>query len=296
MSKGNKSIIPLIILFCAIIVVSLVIFYFIGTSQNIQTLSEDQKIKAKEIALNDSVVHDKIGEMQRKYYSQDGWKFNMSNPVFYTVGNVTIGKVHEISPGVNRTRYLPSVELVFGHVNLSDINLYAYVDLEKGRVAYIGFTGRSGPSAAGYYYIPGDDGVVEHIENIGWSKDYKNITIADTLYKVNQQLTDAEKSGLLDTAMKNETVMSFLNGTVSDRKTYEYRYTVYSDEGDIAGHHFVIARPNIHVSVKRPDGSYEVKYFEINFDGMSNKVVSADIEEIFIPPYISRLPGTIPSD
>ncbi len=180
----------------------------------------------------------------------------MTNPVFYTVGNVTIGKVHEISPGVNRTRYLPSVEIIFGHSNLSDINLYAYVDLEKGRVAYIGFTGRSGPSAAGYYYTPGDDGVVAHIENTGWTKVYKNLTIADTIYKVNQQLTDSEKSVLLHTAMKNETVMSFLNVTAIDGETYEYQYMIYSDESDIAGHHYVVARPNIYVSVKEPDGSY----------------------------------------
>ena len=174
----------------------------------------------------------------------------MTNPIFYTIGNITMGKVHEIAPGVNRTRYLPSVELVFGHSNLSDINLYAYVDLEKGRVAYIGYAGRSGPSAAGYYYTPGDDGVVAHIENTGWSRDYKNLTIVDTVYKVNQQLTDEEKSGLLNTAKKNETVMNFLNETTSDGGTYEYRYTVYSDENDIAGHHYIIDRPNIYVSVK----------------------------------------------
>ena len=208
----------------------------------------------------------------------------MSNPVFYSVGNVTIGKVHEIAPGVNRTRYLPSVELVFGHNNLSDINLYAYVDLEKGRVAYIGFTGRSGPSAAGYYYVQGDDGVVEHIENTGWTRDYKNLTIVDTIYKANQQLTDAEKSGLLNTAKKNETVMGFLNGTAGDEETYEYQYMIYSDENDIAGHHYIIDRPNIYISIKEPDGSYGHKYLVVNFDGMSNTVSSADIGEIFMPP------------
>ena len=52
------------ILFFAIIVVSLVIFYFMSNSQNTQTLSEDQKLKAEEIALNDSVVQGKIGGIQ----------------------------------------------------------------------------------------------------------------------------------------------------------------------------------------------------------------------------------------
>ncbi len=283
-SDGKISITYLVIIFLAILVASIAIFYFMDNSQKIQTLSEDQKLKSEEIALNDSVVQGIIGGIQQIYYSQDGWKFNMSNPVFYTVGNVTIGKVHEIAPGVNRTRYIPSVELVFGHSNLSDINLYAYVDLEKGRVAYIGFTGRSGPSAAGYYYVQGDDGVVERIENNGWTRDYKNITIVDTIYKANQQLTDAEKSGLFNTAKKNETVIDFLNGTAGDGETYEYQYTSFSDEKIIDGHHYVITDPNIYVYVKEPDDSDGRKYLVVNFDGMSNTVSSAEIGEIFVSP------------
>lgn len=283
------------ILFFAIIVAFVAIFYFNGNSQGTRTLSEDQKLKAEGIALNDSIVQEKIGVIQRKYFSQDGWKFNMSGPaIFYTVGNVTMDKVHEISPGVNRTRYLPSVELIFGHGNLSDINLYAYVDLEKDRVAYIGFTGRTGPSAAGYYYIPSDDGVVEHIENNGWARDYRNITIVDTAYKVSQQLTDAEKSDLLNTAKNNETVRDFLNGTAINGETYEYQYTIYTDENDIAGHHYVIAHPNIYISVKEPDGSYGRKYLMVNFDGMSNTVTSADVGEMFMPPLTPIPPGNMP--
>lgn len=292
-SDGKKSIAPIMILFFATIVVAIAIFYITGNSQNIKPLDEGQKIKAEEIALNDSVVQGTIGGIQQKYYSQDGWKYNMTNPVFYTVGNVTIGKVHEISPGVNRTRYLPSVELIFGHGNLSDINLYAYVDLEKGRVAYIGFTGRSGPSAAGYYYTPGNDGVVAHIENTGWTRDYKNLTIVDTLYKVNQQLTDAEKSYLLNTAKKNETVIEFLNGTASGGETYEYQYRIYSDESEIAGHHYVITRPNIYVYVKEPDGNYGRKYLILNFDCMGSTVTSADVGDMFIPPPTQLMPVNV---
>jgi hypothetical protein len=283
-SDGKKSIAPVMILFLATVVVSVAIFYFTGSSQNTQALDDGQKLKAEEIALNDSVVQGTIGGIQQKYYSQDGWKYNMTNLVFYTVGNVTMGKVHEISPGVNRTRYLPSVEIIFGHSNLSDINLYAYVDLEKGRVAYIGFTGRSGPSAAGYYYTQGDDGVVAHIENTGWTRDYMNITIVDTVYKVNRDLTDAEKSGLLNTAKKNGTVMGFLKETAGYGVTYEYQYRIYSDEENISGHHYVIAHPNIYVYVKEPDGSSGRKYLIINFDGMTNMVTSADVGEEFMPP------------
>lgn len=254
-----------------------------GNWQNTQTLNEDQKLKAKAMALNDSVVQGRIYQIQNKYYSQDGWKFNMSNPVFYTIDNVTMGKVHEISPGVNRTRYLPAVELVFGHGDLSDINLYAYVDLEKERVSYIGFTGRSGPTAAGYYYTSGYDGVVEHIENTGWLKEYKNVTIVDTAYSGNSQLTDTEKSRLLTTAMRNETVKSFLNETAGNGGTCEYSYSITSDESDTAGHHYIIAHPNIHVSVKEPGGSTGLKYLDIKFDGISSTVTSADIGKIFMP-------------
>ena len=55
------------ILFLATIVASIVIFYFIGSSQNTQTLSEGQKIQAEEIALNDSAVQGMIGKIQNKY-------------------------------------------------------------------------------------------------------------------------------------------------------------------------------------------------------------------------------------
>ena len=284
----------MMVLFLAIIVVSFIVFYFMGNSHDTQTLTDDQKLKAEEIALNDSIVQGKIYTIQNKFVSQDGWKYNMSNPVFYTVGNITMGKVHEIAPDIDRVRYLPSVELVFGHSNLSDINLYAYVDLEKGRVAYIGFTGRSGPSAAGYYYSPSDDGVVEHIENNGWARDYGNITIVDTTYKVGQPLTDEEKTRLQNVAKKNETVMDFLNGTASGGENYEYQYTVYTDEYDMAGHRYVIAHPNIYVSVKEPDGSYGRKYLMVNLDGMGNMVTSADIGEMFIMPPTPMPPGNVP--
>lgn len=277
------------ILFLAVIIVSISIFYFLGNSQNVQTLSEDQKLKAIEIALNDSVVHDKIGQIQHKYYSQEGWKFNMSNPVFYTVGNVTMGKVHEISLAGNKTRNLPSVELIFGHANLSDINLYAFVDLDKGRVAYIGYTGRSGPSAAGYYYTQADDGVVEHIENTGWLKEYHNLTITDAMYKADQQLSDAEKGRFLDTAMKNETVVDFLNEKASNGESCVNSYSVNLVEGDIAGHHYLIASPYLSISVKEPKEPYMSEYLLIKFDGLTNQIVSVDYITVPRP-----VPGPLP--
>lgn len=273
--RGKIAIAILTLLVLVIIAVTIAVLYPIENAGNAPTLNEEQKMKVAGIALNDTLAKDKLREEQFKYFSQQGqgWVIDPEYPRVFTIGNITICKVHEIAPGIDRTRYLPSVELLMGNKSLGDINVYIYVDLEKERVAYIGYTGRSGPHATGYYYTAGEDGIVEHTEDTNRTKNYDNVTIVDTGYSEGQVLTDKEKSGLFDIAKTNSTAMDFLNKAASKGQSYDLTFSVSPHESEINGHHYIATYPDMTIRINGGDPGIMSRFLIMTIDGKSNKVI-----------------------
>lgn len=282
--KSKLAIAIFVTLALILLAIALAMSPSINNTGKIRELNDDEKTKIVEIALNDSIVKDKISDVQFKYFGQQGWTFDPNNPRFFTIGNVTIGKVHEVSPGVDSIEYLPCVELIMGHQNLGDINIYIYVDLEKDRVVYIGYTNRSGPHANGYFYTTGDDGIVQHTEDTNNTWNYNNITIVDTGYIEGQALNESEKSNLFGIARSNKTVTSFLNMIAYKGDSYNLNFQIQSDETEIYGHHFITVYPSIGILPQKPDGSSDLQTLLVIIDGTNKKIVSAEESDIFIPP------------
>ena len=267
-----------------------VIAVAIATALNIQGtgishgLSDDEKNKVVDIALNDSVVRSQLFNVQFKYFGQQGWEINSTDPRVFTIGNISIGEVHEMAPGIDDTRYMPYVELFMGHKELGDINVYIYVDLENNRAAYIGYMNRSGPHANGYFYTPGTDGIVQHTEDTNTTFNINNITIVNTGYTAGQNLTNNEKSSLFNMAKVNKTVADFMENITEKGDSYSLSYDVQQIEDQVNGHYYIAAYPEISVSSIKPDGSNDLQGLLIIADGNKNRVVSVEEYTIFMPP------------
>jgi hypothetical protein len=174
-------------------------------------LNTSQKLMAINIATNDIVVKNNIDT-----YIYDPSKTPHTTYI-YQIGNVTINKFLEIAPGLNNTKELPAVELITGNKSEQGTNLYVFVDLERDRVAYIGFLNRS---QNGSFNI---------------SNNHQNITIVDNGYVPGRNLTDVQKSMIVKIALNNLTVNSYINGYQYDiidpiisygEYDYPYRYIV----------------------------------------------------------------------
>lgn len=149
-----------------------------------QNLTEQQQSKAIDIALNDEIVKEKILSVASLKLPAGGYPVNVS----YHTGEVTISGFSEGSLGVSTIRMLPTVEIIFD--NNPDINMYAFVDLEKERVAYIGFTCPSDPGAR---------------------PPFSNVSIINTGY-TKGYLTEEMASEAIDIARNNDTVKKEIYG------------------------------------------------------------------------------------
>ena len=65
--------------------------------------------------------------------------------------------------------------------------MYAFVDPQKGRVAYIGFAPRPGNNIYGIEYSAIDHGVSEHVIASDSTGFLDNVTIVDTGYSGNSR-------------------------------------------------------------------------------------------------------------
>lgn len=277
----NRTNVILTLLALAMMASAVIAFGCVASSPNNGPLSDDQKTKVESIALNDSFVKGQISSLQFRFFGQQGWTFDPNDPRFFTIGNITIRDFHEVSPGIDRIRALPSVELIVGRQNEGDVNIYIYVDLEKEKVAYVGFTNRSGPHAAGYYFTTGKDGIVEHTEDTSWTIDHDNVTIVDTGYSDGQELTDKEKSDLFRPAKTNSSVREFL---ASISNNYDLMYHVRSNVYEISGHHYMATYPEIVIQATIASPGKGPKYLALTIDGKRNRILSLEEGEIFFPP------------
>lgn len=111
-----------------------------------------------------------------------GYSFVTNNSTH--IKDVVASSYRDASPwGNNATLILPAVIITVGNESEAGVNVYAYVDLNKSRVAYIGYTSRTGYST-GAFQISDDGNGVQITSNpgTGWpTKSYlDNLTIVDT--------------------------------------------------------------------------------------------------------------------
>jgi hypothetical protein len=220
-----------------IIVVSGILLHINTLNYNLvyyprQALTEQEISTIIDIALNDPYVNEKI----------TSWK---SYEIDYRTGNVSVSQYVEAYAN-NRTRTLPSLELIAGS-NESGVRLYAFVDLNEDRVAYIG------------YVNPVQYNV------IGQQKYYYNTTIINTGFKLGQNITESQKSKAIQLALSNETVKRYINGS-----EYEvHDIGLWLEDAGPSGQ-YIVVYPNVPILVTGTNGEY---YLYVGVNTNSDKVL-----------------------
>ncbi len=174
----DRSLLALLSIF---LLASIIFAYFIfeATDMNLvlgQNLTDQQKAKAINIAMNDPIVKDEAAS--RAGYGGSYHVKDVINPISFNA----------VGPDAKRYRALPAVEIVLGDESLKGMNMLAFVDLRLGRVAYIGYTKR----ADKYDQVP------------QWENP--NISIAQTNYVPGQVLTGEQREKAIKIALDNKTV------------------------------------------------------------------------------------------
>jgi len=245
------------------------------------SLTDSEKQRAAAIAVGDVPAGEKIGDVVSKFSWQEGMIFNTTNPRFYRVGTIAVGQFHEVAPGIDRIRYLPSVELIMGNESQGDINIYLFVDLSQARVVYVGFTSRAGPDAGQYSYMTRYNGVTGNIHGQP-SINYENVTILNGGYTNFQALTEIDRSRLFGIAMGNATVSRFLSSAAAEGESPEITYRIHSAESKLNDYYFIDAYPELFINVRLPDAGF--KELAVAFDGSNNTVTSLQQDEFHPPP------------
>ncbi len=165
--------------------------------------------QAISVALNDTAVE---GKMEQAWFTMDmaGNGTPGDDTPDLHLGGVTMSSFQGadiVSPA------MPAVEIDIGEISDAGINMYAFVDLQKGRVAYIGFSPRPGNNAYGIEYSAIDHGVSERTISTDSTSFMDNVTIVDTGYSGNRELTDQDKSDIIAFALDNASIKGRLDGS-----------------------------------------------------------------------------------
>lgn len=202
------------------------------------------------------------------------------------IGNISVDKVHEESPGVDRVRYLPAVEFITGNESDSGINAYVYVDLTRNRTAYVGYTARYNPADRQHFYSSGPGVIRETVVLDGFINpaptSYYNYTIVDNGYQ--DGISEENKVKLLTLAESNETFWQIRKnqtskGVTSDPSFWVSYTSVMDDRGG-----YLAGNPCISIVTRGPEGSFYDYETTVYFDGADNSILS--VGEWTAPKYI----------
>lgn len=137
----------------------------------------------------------------------------------YTTGSVIAYRYLEKSPfntydllHPHYYKVLPAVEYVFGGVWDRGVNLYAFIDPDKNRVAYIGYTARLGIEGRNYSYetVPEGISLVETYYQRFPVFQFSNFTIIDTGYNPSYNMSCEQEDELLAIALNDSRVSDLL--------------------------------------------------------------------------------------
>lgn len=227
-------------------------------------LNDTQKKNAEIIAINETPY----------LLSHVGRYLRFDNRL--SVGNISVDKVYEMAPGIYRSRYLPVVVLIAGNESQSGLNLHVYVDLEKKRVAYLGFTSRNVPGDTEHYYeqysIPEGMGIRETVIVEGYpiTSYYSNITVVDSPYE--HGMTEEDKSKVISIAEQDERVKQFFKNVTERGETYRPSVWIYNEVG---------SDKNVYIQAKpivdfKPCGSDYGRVLTVRFNAMGDNIISVE--------------------
>ncbi len=145
------------------------------------SLTWDQQESIKSIAINDPYIKDLIPKMPGRIVKQTDTGYDYTNDFIW--GEVKYMSFQEQGPDFERSRILPAAEIFPGNLSLAGVNVIAFVDPDKKRLAYVGFVPRPGViPTQGVTYSSVSTGVEEHNTSWDFYKYYNNVTIVDTGY------------------------------------------------------------------------------------------------------------------
>jgi hypothetical protein len=232
------------------------------------SLTQEQQLSTYSTAIADPYVLDRVKKTAWRTIQQYG-------STSYEKGEVGYMSFHEQSPGVDRIRVLPAVEIIPGIASEAGVNLIAFVDPDQDRVVGIGFVPRPGvPPAPGTTFASVDTGVDEHDSAGDVHRYYNNVTIVNTSYVKGMSLSQDQKDQASFLAMRNGTVREYIDShqaTAGNISVNSYE-TGYPDR-------YVLAYPEIIIEVT--DGPTRLDMIYVLLDLINNRVVRVEHGEQF---------------
>ena len=174
----------------------------VSTAPGHDNFTYDEKVVIGNLAMDNPYV--------QKRAIKVGWRDIADVPI--KLLDVRYMTDHEVAPGYDTTRTLPAAEIIVGNASQAGIDVVAFVDMATSRVAYVGFVARPGADATGATYHSADRGVAESVPGESTDRIYENVTILDTGYIQDQNLSDDEISTIQGIALANDTVKGKLQG------------------------------------------------------------------------------------
>lgn len=217
----------------------------------------EEKLDIINKVFDNPYVHDRLIKI--------GWRNIADVPV--SANDVVYMTCHEVAPGVDVTRVLPAVVITEGNAGDAGINLIAFYDTGRKRVAYIGFVPRSGVPLYGTTITSTGTGVIEQIAGSGAIHEYRNVTIVDTGYVKGRSLSAEEGHVVRSIAVGNTTVKNLIG-------THQYivnNTTIYSAERGLPDR-YIIAYPE--VIIEMFDGGDAWDTIHVLVDGRYGRVLS----------------------
>jgi hypothetical protein len=238
------------------------------------SLTWDQQVSIYNTAIQDPYVRDRMIKTAWRNTGQVGDRLVTS--LNYIMGTVGYMRFHETGPSYERDRVLPAAEIIPGNTSQAGVNLIAFVDPDRKRVAYIGFVPRPGvPPVPGVTFTSVDAGPEEYEPAWGTSRYYNNVTVVDTGYRKDMSLSNDQKDQALRLALANATV----RGYVGSHQTVPGNFSVYSYEA-VYPAHYIIAYPMLTIYATEGPAALDTIY--VMTDLINNRVFRVEHGNIFL--------------
>lgn len=236
------------------------------------TLTWDQQLSVYDTAIQDPYVQERIIRTAWRDTQQIGDK--LVTNASYTMGEIGYMRFTAHGPDGERTLVLPAAEIVPGNISQAGVNVIAFVDPGRKRVAYIGFVPRPGvPPAEGITFSSVDTGVEERDAAWGSCRSYINVTIVDTGFTKGMSLSEEQKDRAAALAMMNGTVIGYIGNHGATMRNL----SVHAFETGYP-HRYILAYPMVTIDVMDGTGTYDTVYALV--DLINDRVIRVTREEV----------------
>ncbi|HMK47428.1 MAG TPA: hypothetical protein VK436_12455 [Methanocella sp.] len=178
-----------------------------------ENLSEQQKSLVLDIVMNDAILKNELDDTEAILTRENT---GVPEGNFY-IDDISVAKYNDSD--LNISGVWPAVTFIVGNISHEGPTLQAFIDPDIKQVVYIQKTWRS---------------VNGNLNNIHLA----NVSITDTGYKMNSNLTDEEQTSAIKIVLVNESVREYLEGnnytlnsvTIGESRSskgYSFTYNVY---------------------------------------------------------------------